>query len=203
MGSIGVIMEGLNFHDILRQYNIKPLVLKAGASKNPITSLGPVNKDDIENEQKHLSRIHDAFKELVVSGRPQLMDIVNVRDDICDGSVYLGNEAKELKLVDEVMTTDEYILNRIFEGDRVLMLHRSNQSRMGKRFYSLTPLDILPHLVKKGTKTITTALNKGWWSLSKQQPQPQQPQFLSLVQTGTVLRFAQYLYQKYLSVKTK
>ena len=38
VGSIGVIMEGLNFHEIARKYGIQPIVIKAGTNKNPLSS---------------------------------------------------------------------------------------------------------------------------------------------------------------------
>jgi hypothetical protein len=42
IGSVGVILEGLNFHELAKRYGVQPLVLKAGQSKNPLTTWGYV-----------------------------------------------------------------------------------------------------------------------------------------------------------------
>jgi ATP-dependent protease ClpP protease subunit len=142
IGSVGVIMEGLNFYELAKRYGVQPLVIKAGESKNPLSQWGPVTRDDLAKEQRHLEKIHEAFKEFVTEGRP---GILANSQQVMDGSVYLGSEAKHLGLIDDVMTTDEYIFDRIEAGDRVLRLHRSQQGRLSRQF-RISPIDILPHL---------------------------------------------------------
>ena len=98
-------------------------------------------------------------------------------DDVTDGSVYFGQEAKARGLIDAVKTMDEYILERIEAGDRVLKLHRSQQGRNKRR---LTMLDLYPHL-----KTwATNALAK-------------RDVMAIVLQTGTWLGFARHLIQTY------
>ena len=143
VGSVGVIMETLNFHDLLRSYGVQPLVLKAGEAKVPLTTFGAVTKSDMEMEQEHLEKVHGEFQKFTVLGRPQLKNRVK---EVCNGSVYMGKEALSLNLVDDIMTSDEYLMEKMQNGDRVLKIHKSQQSRMGHnvRFPSFT--DILPHL---------------------------------------------------------
>jgi ClpP class serine protease len=142
LGSIGVIMEGLNFHELAQRYGVQPLVIKAGASKNRLSQFGPVSSQDIHHEEAKLAKVHEAFQQLVVKGRPALAESLAL---VADGSVFLGQEAMDLQMVDGVMTSDEYIQERVFARDRVLRLHRSYQARMPRRL-SLSPLDLLPHL---------------------------------------------------------
>jgi serine protease SohB len=148
IGSVGVMMEGLNFYELAKRYGIQPLILKAGEAKNPLTQWGPVTRQDLAQEQIRLEKVHDAFKEYVTEGRP---GIIAHAQEVMDGSIYLGVEARSLGLVDVVMTTDEYIFDRIEAGDRVLRLHRSQQGRFNRQQRMLSPLDILPHL-------------RSWWS---------------------------------------
>lgn len=143
IGSIGVIMETLNFHDILRSYGVTPVVLKAGQSKNPLTTYGPVTKKEMEVQQAQIERVHDQFKEFAIEGRPQLEDKVAT---VCDGSVYMGGEALGLNLVDDVMTSEEYLMQRMLAGDRVLKVYRSRQSRLPHHLRFPTFWEILPHL---------------------------------------------------------
>lgn len=175
IGSVGVIMEGLNFHEIAKRYGIQPLVIKAGNSKNPFTTFGPISRHDLQQEQVRLEKVHDAFKALIVSARPMLQERLEV---VADGSVFLGQEALDLKLVDQIMTSSDYIQERVFAGDRVLMLHRSNPTRFARR---VGALDLLPHLRRVLL----------------------QPLVGSLVQTTSVLGFLHHLYCQYFDPKLR
>jgi len=143
VGSVGVIMETLNFHDMLRQYGVQPLVLKAGDAKNPLTTFGAVTKLDMEMEQERLEKVHHEFQKFTIRGRPQLQARVK---EICNGSVYIGDEALALNLIDDIMTSDEYLMGRMRAGDRVLKVHKSHQSRLSQQMRFPSPIDLLPHL---------------------------------------------------------
>jgi serine protease SohB len=153
IGSVGVIMEGLNFNELAKKYGIKPLVIKAGAAKNPLSMFGPVSSKDVERESRRLGKVHEVFKEMVVDARPALKPFV---DKVTDGSVFLGQEALALQLVDSVMTSDEYIFERIQAGYRVLKLHRSNPARFS-RMLNLSPLEVLPYLRRVISDKVTTS----------------------------------------------
>lgn len=77
-----------------------------------------------------------------------------------DGSVYMGLEAQKLGLIDVVMTTDEYIFDRIEAGDRVLRLRRSQQGLFNRQL-RVSPLDILPHLRSWLSSALQHGANKG------------------------------------------
>jgi ClpP class serine protease len=186
IGSVGVILEGLNFYELAKRYGVQPLVLKAGDSKNPLSQWGPVSRQDIEQEQGRLVKVHEAFKELVLQGRPKMIE--NAKQ-VTDGSVYLGLEAQTLGLVDSVMTTDEYIFERIEAGDRVLRLHRSQQGRFSRQL-RLSPLDILPHLRSMGVNAINAIFGPG---LEYQV----RSVIVRLAQTGTWMSFFHFLLQSY------
>jgi signal peptide peptidase SppA len=142
VGSIGVIRESYSIHKMLQKYGIEPVSLKAGEDKAPLTLLSEVTKKDITKTQESLDKMHTAFKELVVAGRPMLAEHF---EDVCQGAIYLGSEAQSLKLIDGVMTSEEYLLERIQAGDRVLKLHRIPSFAKAKRhlFHDLNPLDFI------------------------------------------------------------
>ena len=66
--------------------------------------------------------------------------ISNNFTEVGNGDVFLGKDALKLGLVDRVISSDEYINERIGDGDRVLRLHKFDKGRHGMRF---TPLDLL------------------------------------------------------------
>jgi ClpP class serine protease len=188
IGSVGVILEGLNFYELAKRYGIQPLVIKAGESKNPLSQWGPVSRQDIEQEQGRLTKVHDAFKKLVFQGRPSM--IANAKE-VTDGSIYLGLEAQSLGLIDAVMTTDEYLFERIEAGDRVLRLHRSQQGRFSRQL-RLSPLDILPHLRIWG-KNVWTQLSSN--KAEYEQQTPGLTLLAQIAQTGTWISFVHVLFR--------
>ena len=143
VGSVGVLMETLNFHEFTRLYGIRPISLKSGKHKNTLSTFGPISSGDEKHETERLNSVHRAFQELVIASRPALAK----RKDILEGQVYFGTEALDLDLIDEVLTSDEYILNCIAAGDRVLRLQPAKpRASSQKGAIRITPLDLLPYL---------------------------------------------------------
>jgi signal peptide peptidase SppA len=196
LGSIGVILEGLNFNQLVTKYGVQPIVLKAGALKNPISTFGEITRHDMRQEEQRLAVVHESFKQLVLEGRPGLADSIA---KIADGSVFLGREALSLHMVDEVLTSEEYLLDRVFAGDRVLKLHRSHQARMPRGLRSLSPLDLLPHLkswvqqnVLQGSSSLGGDYHPApFWTATR------------LLQMGSLFGFAQHLVQSFVKENGK
>ena len=140
VGSIGVLMETVNFHEVLKRYGVRPLTIKAGRHKAPLKSLGEVSEEEIEYAQRDADSIHDAFRQWVVTSRPNVKATEEWVEKVCTGSVFLGKEAMQLGLVDNVKTSDEYISERIAAGDRVLRLIPYRGPQFGLK---LSPLDLL------------------------------------------------------------
>jgi ClpP class serine protease len=101
--------------------------------------LGKVTNTEMANAQHTLDTMHKAFQQLVARGRPQLEENI---DDVCNGDIYFGENAKRLSLVDRIVTSEEYLLERIQAGDRVMKLHRVHQYVVGRRKL-IHPLDFL------------------------------------------------------------
>jgi serine protease SohB len=138
IGSIGVLRETINVHDLLEKYNVRPLLLKSGNAKVPLTTTSKVTKESIQIVEKNLMKVHEAFSSMVRKARGE--SITQSYDEVTSGDTFLGKEAKTLGLVDQVMTSDEYLYERVQAGDRVLKLHKYDRSRMMMR---LSPLDLL------------------------------------------------------------
>ena len=141
VGSVGVITQSLNYYEILKKYGIKSLVLKAGDSKNPITDFGEITDQDIETTQIDLNETHESFIELCRSNRPML------DPKVCNGRILSGNMALESGMIDRILTSDEYILEKISDGDLVMKLHLVSGD--AQRFAIWNALQILPHLKHK------------------------------------------------------
>lgn len=181
LGSIGVMMETLNFRDMARNYGITPISLKAGKHKNSISRFGSFSSTDERHENERLKKVHQSFQELIIASRPLLADQM----DLMEGQVFLGSEALNLGLVDEIKTSDEYIMERVADGDRVLKLHHS-RNLQSRRLIQMSPLDLLPHIRSWVSKRLTACFNH---------PEDAASVAISL---WTACGFASHLYRQYI-----
>ena len=61
LGSIGVLRETINYHDVLQKYGVRPLLMTAGEAKAPLTSITNVTEESLAYVQKNLNSTHEAF----------------------------------------------------------------------------------------------------------------------------------------------
>jgi serine protease SohB len=107
IGSIGVIVQLPNFHRLLKEKNIDFEQHTAGEFKRTITVFGENTKEGREKLQQEIEDIHNHFKDLIVEHRPQI-DI----NKVSTGEHWIGKHALQLNLVDEIKTSDDYLLER-------------------------------------------------------------------------------------------
>jgi len=145
VGSIGVFKEGLNFNKLLKDYGINPIVIKAGERKNSLSALGPLSDKDIQEETLKMKEVHRDFIELCLARRPMLDEV------ICDGSVHTGRRALSYGLIDRILTSEEYIWEKICDGNLVLKMHKSVRENDRTRLF-VRALDVLPHLRERASR---------------------------------------------------
>jgi signal peptide peptidase SppA len=119
LGSIGVIGQSFNIQKTLEGWGVKPLVFRGGRDKAPVGLIGEVTKEGMAKVQDMVDDTHRAFKRHVVSARPIVADRI---EDLATGNVWLGYDALEVGLIDRIVTSDEYIFERMGQGARVLKL---------------------------------------------------------------------------------
>lgn len=107
VGSIGVVAQMPNFHRLLQKHDIDFEVLTAGEYKRTLTIMGKNTEAGREKFQEELDDTHTLFKEFVHQNRSQL----NMAE-VATGEHWYGQRAIELKLVDELKTSDEYLTER-------------------------------------------------------------------------------------------
>lgn len=108
IGSIGVLAQLPNFHRLLKKHDVDFEVLTAGEYKRTLTMLGENTEKGREKFVQDLQETHDEFKRFVGDRRSK-MDI----NQVATGEVWLGRRAQEVGLVDEVMTSDEYLVSKM------------------------------------------------------------------------------------------
>lgn len=148
LGSIGVLAELPNFNRFLTKHNVDIEHHTAGEYKTTLTMLGKNTDKGREKFQEELEEVHVLFKDFVKTNRPKL-DI----DKIATGEAWYGKQALELKLIDEIQTSDDFILEKsanadiyevsfeVNEGLReklTALLYKSTSTALEKIFFKLT-----------------------------------------------------------------
>ena len=106
IGSIGVVAAIPNFHKILKKNNVDYELHTAGEYKRTITMFGETTAAGRKKFKEHLEDIHVLFKDHIQKFRPSL----NMKK-VATGETWEGIKALEVGLVDEISTSDDYLLN--------------------------------------------------------------------------------------------
>ena len=106
IGSIGVLAQVPNFNKLLKDKGINFEQHTAGNYKRTVTMFGENTDKDREKLNEQLEEIHLLFKNFITSQRKNI-DI----EKVATGEYWYGENALSLNLIDEIMTSDEYILS--------------------------------------------------------------------------------------------
>ncbi|MCB0341126.1 MAG: protease SohB [Pseudobdellovibrionaceae bacterium] len=106
LGSIGVLAQVPNFHKLLKKHDVDYEEFTAGEYKRTLTLLGEITDKKKEKFVSQIEDTHTLFKDFVSTHRPQL-DMATV----ATGEHWYGTRAKGLGLLDEIMTSDEYLFS--------------------------------------------------------------------------------------------
>jgi hypothetical protein len=156
LGSIGVIGQVINVQDLLTGWGIQPMVFRGGKDKAPVGLIGEITTEGKETTQKMIDQTHDAFKNHVVCARPILKERMA---RIGNGHVWLGVDALDLKLIDQIKTSDEYIGEKLKQGVRVLKMVRHRSRFLFGHRYGDTSFDMSGRLILAGIgKYLTNAV---------------------------------------------
>lgn len=97
-GSIGVIVKGFGFTDLIKKIGVERRVFTAGVNKDRLDPFLPVNKDDIEKYKQVIKEVHDNFVGVVLEGRQGKLHAD--RSLLFSGDFWSGPSALKLGLVD-------------------------------------------------------------------------------------------------------
>jgi serine protease SohB len=127
LGSIGVLAQLPNFNRALAERGVDFEQIAAGRFKRTITMFGRNTDEDRAKLKEELEEIHDLFKNLVSQHRPQL-DV----EGVATGEHWYGTRALELKLVDELGSSDDYLLAAAEHADLFHVTYRAKHTLQEK-----------------------------------------------------------------------
>jgi protease IV len=99
-GSIGVIMQTLNYSEMIGKIGLKTLTFKSGKFKDILNGSRDPLPEEIDLVQGLVMETYDQFLQVVAKERK--LDANAIREGIADGRIFSGKQALDLKLIDSV-----------------------------------------------------------------------------------------------------
>lgn len=127
LGSIGVIAQIPNFNRVLKKHDIEYNQFTAGEFKRTVTMFGENTEEAKAKFREEIEDIHVLFKDFIVQHRPSV-DIVKVST----GESWPGTRALERNLIDELKTSDDYLLENTKCADVFEIKYVSKKSLSAK-----------------------------------------------------------------------
>jgi serine protease SohB len=112
VGSIGVLAQVPNFNRLLKKHDVDFEQFTAGEFKRTVTMFGENTESGRQKFREEIEEAHRLFKNFVGEYRPAL----NV-EAVATGEHWYGVQGLEKKLVDELLTSDDYLMARSQDAD--------------------------------------------------------------------------------------
>jgi serine protease SohB len=112
LGSIGVIAQLPNFNRLLKKHDVDFEQFMAGEHKRTVTLFGENTDKGRQKFQEEIEDVHALFKDFVKTHRPQV-DL----ERVATGEHWFGARALESRLVDELRTSDDVLLDASASAD--------------------------------------------------------------------------------------
>jgi protease-4 len=97
-GSIGVIIQTLNYEQLFNKIGLSSVVFKSGKFKDILNGARPMTQEERDYIQKFVMSTYDKF--LGVVAKERSLPAEGLRNGIADGRIMSGKEALESKLID-------------------------------------------------------------------------------------------------------
>lgn len=98
-GSLGVIMQSMNYKELADKYGVKFNTIKSGPHKDIMSPTKEMDEEERKILQSFVDESYNAFVKVISEGRH--IDTAQVKK-IADGRIYSGLQAKKLNLIDEI-----------------------------------------------------------------------------------------------------
>jgi len=138
-GAIGCILNVYNLQDLMAQFNIVGIPVKAGKNIDlgtPIKALDPEGRKVL---QAMADEFHHRFHEVVIKARPKVDPHL---ETTFDGRVFTASQARDLGLIDEIGYLDDAVaaarsMAGISSNAEIVFYHRKGDPALSP--YSVTP----------------------------------------------------------------
>src|SRR5216117_3386401 len=104
-GSIGVIIQTLNYEQLFNKVGLASVIFKSGKFKDMLNGARPITPEERELVQSFIMKTYDKFLGIVAKERNLSANLL--RNTIADGRILSGKEAFENRLIDGLGELDD------------------------------------------------------------------------------------------------
>lgn len=108
IGSIGVVMNGFGFSNVLEKLGVERRLMTAGEHKAMLDPFSPVKQQETQHMQSLLDQVHQQFIGAVRQGRGERL---KETPDMFSGLIWSGEQSVELGLADAFGSVDSVARN--------------------------------------------------------------------------------------------
>ena len=99
-GSIGVIIQSLNYEQLFDKVGLDSVVFKSGKFKDMLSGSRPMTPEEKAYIEGMVQQVYGRFLDIVANARK--LPAAQLRDGLADGRILTGKDAKEAGLVDQL-----------------------------------------------------------------------------------------------------
>ncbi len=131
VGSIGVLMDGYGFTEVMKKVGVERRLMTAGENKGMLDPFSPVNPKQQALAQTMLNEIHEQFKAVVRKGRGTRLKETT---ETFSGLFWSGEQGIKLGLADAIGSAD-YVAREVIKQEEIVDFTNQEDfaSRIAKR----------------------------------------------------------------------
>lgn len=151
-GSIGVLIQTLNFHELGVKYGIKDVTIKSGKYKDILNPLQDVSDEHRAVLQALVDEMHARFIDIVCEGRNLPIEEVK---QMADGRVFVAGQALDMGLIDEVGYWEDAMVRtaELLGTDGIRVYRYEEEFSLSSFLKAFRPLDPMARLFPGGLGT--------------------------------------------------
>ena len=132
VGSIGVLMDGYGFTEVMKKVGVERRLMTAGVNKGMLDPFSPVNPKQQAFAQNMLNEVHEQFKNVVRQGRGSRL---KETPETFSGLFWSGEESIKLGLADGLGSAD-YVAREVIKQEDIIdyTTQETVVDRFAKRF---------------------------------------------------------------------
>ncbi len=147
VGSIGVLMDGYGFTEVMKKVGVERRLMTAGENKAMLDPFSPINPKHQALAQAMLNEIHEQFKTVVRQGRGARL---KETPETFSGLFWSGEQGIKLGLVDALGSAD-YVAREVIKQEDIVDFTNKDDfaSRIAKRIGASASAAVGDILVKQ------------------------------------------------------
>jgi len=128
VGSIGVLMDGYGFTEVMKKVGVERRLMTAGENKGMLDPFSPINPKQQAFAQSMLNEVHEQFKAVVRQGRGSRL---KETPETFSGLFWSGDQSIKLGLADALGSAD-YVAREVIKQEEIV--DYTNQETVVDRF---------------------------------------------------------------------